>query len=183
MWRKARMAAVAAVLAMTVGAARADTVLPDNGSVVFYDSTGEATFSISLLSTPTFNSADPFTAYYFVQATFLLYDANGNQISPPFTIYNDTFDPEVAVEAAACNCYLGPLPPSSLSYVGLPDGFYTVDIISSAACSECQSPLGFELLGDIPPTPVPSALPLFATGLGAMYLFGSRRKRKNTAIA
>jgi hypothetical protein len=58
------MAAVAAVLAMTVGAARADTVLPDNGSVVFYDSTGEATFSISLLSTPTFNSADLFILFY-----------------------------------------------------------------------------------------------------------------------
>jgi hypothetical protein len=158
-------------------------VLPDNGSVVFYDSTGEAMFGISLLSTPTFNSADLFTAYYFVQATFLLYDANGNQISPPFTIYNDTFDPQVEVEAAACNCYLGPPPPSSLSYGGLPDGYYTVDITSSAVCSDCLSPLTFELLGgDIPPTPVPSALPLFATGLGAMYLFGWRRKRKNTAV-
>ena len=31
------------------------------------------------------------------------------------------------------------------------------------------------------PTPLPAALPLFATGLGAMGLFGWRRKRKNTA--
>jgi hypothetical protein len=30
-------------------------------------------------------------------------------------------------------------------------------------------------------TPIPAALPLFATGLGAMGLFGWRRKRKNTA--
>jgi hypothetical protein len=30
-------------------------------------------------------------------------------------------------------------------------------------------------------TPLPAALPLFATGLGAMGLFGWRRKRKNTA--
>jgi hypothetical protein len=31
-------------------------------------------------------------------------------------------------------------------------------------------------------TPLPSALPLFATGLGAMGLFGWRRKRKNAAV-
>lgn len=30
-------------------------------------------------------------------------------------------------------------------------------------------------------TPIPAALPLFATGLGALGLFGWRRKRKNTA--
>jgi hypothetical protein len=33
------------------------------------------------------------------------------------------------------------------------------------------------------PTPLPAALPLFATGLGAVGLFGRRRKRKNTAFA
>jgi hypothetical protein len=32
-------------------------------------------------------------------------------------------------------------------------------------------------------TPLPAALPLFATGLGAMGLLGWRRKRKNTAAA
>ena len=30
--------------------------------------------------------------------------------------------------------------------------------------------------------PIPAALPLFATGLGAMGLFGWRRKRKNTSV-
>ena len=33
----------------------------------------------------------------------------------------------------------------------------------------------------VAPTPLPAALPLFATGLGAMGLVGWRRKRKNTA--
>ena len=33
------------------------------------------------------------------------------------------------------------------------------------------------------PTPLPAALPLFATGLGAMGLFGWRRKRKEQAVA
>ena len=35
----------------------------------------------------------------------------------------------------------------------------------------------------IAPTPIPAALPLFVTGLGAMGLFGWRRKRKTAAIA
>ncbi len=38
----------------------------------------------------------------------------------------------------------------------------------------------------LPPTnatPLPAALPLFATGLGALGLLGWRRKRKNAAIA
>jgi hypothetical protein len=30
-------------------------------------------------------------------------------------------------------------------------------------------------------TPLPAALPLFATGVGALGLFGWRRKRKNAA--
>ena len=33
------------------------------------------------------------------------------------------------------------------------------------------------------PTPLPAALPLFATGLGALGLFGWRRKRKTQAVA
>jgi hypothetical protein len=33
------------------------------------------------------------------------------------------------------------------------------------------------------PTPLPAALPLFATGLGALGLFGWRRKRKTQALA
>jgi hypothetical protein len=35
--------------------------------------------------------------------------------------------------------------------------------------------------GTVPSTPLPAALPLFATGLGALGLLGWRRKRKNAA--
>jgi hypothetical protein len=59
----------------------------------------------------------------------------------------------------------------------------------------CGSPTGAYLLNgsgsevatDVSPTftpdstPLPTALPLFATGIGAMGLFGWRRKRKNAA--
>jgi hypothetical protein len=38
-------------------------------------------------------------------------------------------------------------------------------------------------IGTASTTPLPTALPLFATGLGAMGLFGWRRKRKTAVIA
>ena len=39
------------------------------------------------------------------------------------------------------------------------------------------------ITGNITATPLPATLPLFATGLGAMGLFGWRRKRKSQAAA
>ncbi len=42
--------------------------------------------------------------------------------------------------------------------------------------------VGIEATGEVAPTtPLPAALPLFATGLGALGLLGWRRKRKNAA--
>jgi hypothetical protein len=40
---------------------------------------------------------------------------------------------------------------------------------------------GGEIRGFLTQTPLPAALPLFAAGLGALGLFGQRRKRKNDA--
>jgi len=75
------------------------------------------------------------------------------------------------------------------------DGFYSVGSlvgslipIATAAASECgifpepclEQISGYS--GEVTPaTPLPAALPLFATGLGAMGLFGWRRKRPNAA--
>jgi hypothetical protein len=42
---------------------------------------------------------------------------------------------------------------------------------------------GLNLLGDNPPVPLPTALPLLATGIGALGLLGWRRKRKAQAGA
>jgi hypothetical protein len=41
---------------------------------------------------------------------------------------------------------------------------------------------GTQLIGKAPETPLPAALPLFATGLGALGLLGWRRKRKNASV-
>jgi hypothetical protein len=52
----------------------------------------------------------------------------------------------------------------------------------SGSSARLGMPLGYSACNST--TPVPAALPLFATGLGVMGLFGWRRKRKNAvAIA
>jgi hypothetical protein len=40
----------------------------------------------------------------------------------------------------------------------------------------------FNLTADTAATPLPAALPLFASGLGALVLFGWRKKRKRAPI-
>jgi hypothetical protein len=49
--------------------------------------------------------------------------------------------------------------------------------------SDGSAQLFFSGVAPIAETPLPAALPLFATGLGALGLLGWRRKRKNAAIA
>ncbi len=75
--------------------------------------------------------------------------------------------------------------PAVLDYMVNP-GTYTISFLGeldypyTAASYEGTITAG----APIPGTPLPAALPLFATGLGAMGLLGWRRKRKNTtAIA
>jgi hypothetical protein len=52
---------------------------------------------------------------------------------------------------------------------------------SDSLTIQSVSNLTFSEVAGVSTTPLPAALPLFATGLGAMALFGWRRKRKNAA--
>jgi hypothetical protein len=65
----------------------------------------------------------------------------------------------------------------SLAPQGVAQTFYG-DLIDTSTDLEDEGPLVFPSA-----TPLPTALPLFTTGLGAMGLFGWRRKRKAAAIA
>ena len=180
------MAAVVAVLAMAVEAAKAATVLPDNGSVEFYYGTGEATFSISSVSASLDYALPAGDSYYSIQATFLLFRVNGNQITPPLDCISGAGcfpQPTASVIGTTYTGYLGPQPDlPTIQYTGLADGYYTLDIISSTTSDNLLSPLTYSLTSDITEvTPIPSALPLFATGLAALGLLGWRRKRKSVA--
>jgi hypothetical protein len=75
--------------------------------------------------------------------------------------------------------------PSGVSWFAVVDGG-TYPAPGPGCSFNCNAPYdntGFEGLATAAPSaaPLPAALPLFATGLGAMGLFGWRRKRKNTA--
>ena len=60
-----------------------------------------------------------------------------------------------------------------------PDGSNTLDIyLVDGADWDVQTKIAAAV---VDPTPLPAALPLFATGLGGLGLFGWRRKRKNGA--
>ena len=55
--------------------------------------------------------------------------------------------------------------------------------ITQVTVSTTNDDLGFALYGGAGATPLPAALPLFATGLGVLALLGWRRKRKAAAKA
>jgi hypothetical protein len=59
----------------------------------------------------------------------------------------------------------------------------TISFNLSPCCGDPNSPMWVSESGNsqIAATPLPAALPLFATGLGALGLLGWRRKRKNAA--
>jgi hypothetical protein len=52
-----------------------------------------------------------------------------------------------------------------------------------ANASDYQLVFSDGIQNDVSSTPIPAALPLFASGLGALGVFGRRRKRKNAVIA
>jgi uncharacterized protein (TIGR03118 family) len=63
---------------------------------------------------------------------------------------------------------------TGMGSAGSPNTLYFTDGINSEMDG---------LFGAIDPVPLPAALPLFATGIGALGLLGWRRKRKAQAVA
>ena len=59
-----------------------------------------------------------------------------------------------------------------------------VPLAGTEALNSCPTSLGcIEVFASVPDTPLPGALPLFATGLGALGLLGWRRKKKAALAA
>ena len=183
MWGLARMTAAVAAVVMNVGTATADTIqsFSISGTGTTY---GDGPFSFSGdmsidITTDTLASLDlGFTAAAAIQPTV------GN-----------TFEAYVCGGFAGCPLQGFGTVVITMTPDQADDGFYSggslvgsLIPIATAAASKCgifpepclEQITGYS--GEVTPTtPLPAALPLFATGLGAMGLFGWRKKRKNAA--
>jgi hypothetical protein len=71
----------------------------------------------------------------------------------------------------------GQTPPSLVGYSGGP--ITGESVVRTGGAGTVYG----DLTGSITPTPLPAALPLFATGIGGLGLLGWRRKRKAQAVA
>jgi hypothetical protein len=81
--------------------------------------------------------------------------------------------------------FVAALPASGGGTVGVTGSYVLSAAAFSTYCDFCDDvPFCTEFIatGNVTTiTPLPAALPLFATGLGAVGMLGWRRKRKNTA--
>jgi len=168
------------VLAMTVGSANANTFqvfdLSTSGTdaVAGTITVDETTDTISAFSIP---SIHPFTVLsnqgqsgseYFLNVKTAVYEQSCSNPPTCSILIPVSNDLEIAFnDGGLLSLFSGGAldPDNTFIEIGLPFAHY-------------------DLTGTLEPasaTPLPAALPLFATGLGAMGLFGWRRKRKNTA--
>jgi len=109
-----------------------------------------------------------------------------NQISP--TEFRQTaFHMEISLERASASLFSNTNLPSTLFLADFPlakfliyDTLFVRDLVNDTITIETTNRIEGELIS-FEATPLPAALPLFATGLGALGLLGWRRKRKAIA--
>jgi hypothetical protein len=75
--------------------------------------------------------------------------------------------------------------PASFTISGEEEQFTSSAVGTGAWCAgdDCIGDMGTSSSWSVGTTPLPATLPLFASGIGALGLLGSRRKRKSAALA
>ncbi len=116
------------------------------------------------------NLAPPSPPYFFLDLDGISFSVGNGTLS--FNVYenNNPKVPGYNCVATSPYCIMGP--GNTAAGGGLDANGNPLDLVSAAS---------FSLT--VAPTPLPAALPLFATGLGALGLLGWRRKRKSAAAA
>src|SRR5262245_9922474 len=115
--------------------------------------------------------------------------ASGFQVGPagdntPFGSFTNTITCP-GCGPGASNANPGPLKFSVTDLFGISIGDFTANIGGYFFSADVQGPLGGTgniASNGLTQTPLPAALPLFASGLGGMGLFGWWRKRKTKAV-
>jgi hypothetical protein len=188
MARKILAAFAAAALALGVGAAKASTVTFIVSGTLASGAGGTLSGTITidvnkLPGGPYFPAVPPTDLVPAIDVNY-----SGALSAGPFTIVNDVTYPlttlgprEAEVSAAdSSNIFFNrlfitfPIPDPSSPFVGasIIDGS-----INPCNPATCAFEAADSLSGSIT-TPLPAALPLFATGIGGLGLLGWRRKRK-----
>ena len=187
MGRLGYLGAAAYLLACVVSPASADTIANFTLDGVTFDDGGTATGGFTLdLTTGTLSnvnittSYDPVAGPFGFGATFNDGSSNTftNGATATFDFFVDLFfvadglDIDVAGPLTAANLMGNPSFPISGS-----ETFYFIEC-GDGPCATRNITAGSL---DVSSTPLPAALPLFAGGLGALGLFGWRKKRKAIA--
>jgi hypothetical protein len=175
------------VLALTIGTANADTVTFDASG------TFATTPGLTLAGTITVD----LTAKSITAVDFIINGLN-NEFAPFTTVlgYNKDYAPtlqQLILGDGVDNLTLYILDHQGGGtgcsndfgcgvHVGvIQDGFTQKAVLGDCVGCDFNGGLSGTLTPEVATTPLPAALPLFATGLGALGLLGWRRKRKNAA--
>jgi hypothetical protein len=162
------------------------TVLPDNGNVKFYESSGS--IEIDLVG-----SLPGFTNFYqgieeIIYAQFYLFDANGQLVDP--VIYADpVFNAgpgAIRVEEFNCSSCSGPAKfpyvPDPVIYDNLGPGPMTLEISSGSGeigyAGDPNGPIAYELVANISPIPETSTWAMMLLGFASIGFMAYRRKSK-----
>jgi hypothetical protein len=177
LWRGKRTAAVLAALLVKVGIATASTL---------------QSFSIDGTGTTYGDGSFSFAGNMSIDVTtdsLVSLDLNLPYVGSPIELLpgvGDTYHADVEC------CRIGSAGTVKITMTPdlLGDGFYSggsltgsllpINTATAEMCGQYPQPCDEQITGytgEVAPTPIPVALPLFATGLGAMALFGWRRKK------
>ncbi len=115
------------------------------------------------------NGDNPATINF--DAWYSVFSVSGGSILAQNYVYLNT---DTSGNNFCCGLYYNGNPSYSFGNADSPASAYVTD----NAIGSSYTNYAFEVTS----TPLPAALPLFATGLGAMGLLGWRRKRKNAAV-
>ena len=173
----------ACVLAVSVGQVKANTFTTFDASGTFTDPFHDI-FPLSGGITVDSNSAFISNASLFLvgEPWTIIVAQNGSNLSVQTPIFNSGFSPSNCTTTNGCHDTL------NLLFSGGPSIWLADHGASILSGSALLVDAGFSIRlvsGEISAaaTPLPAALPLFATGLGALGLLGWWKKRKAQAIA